>query len=175
MSKCERCGLPGKYGLDDKWHCLACGCEWVRQPDKVDLSTPRVSSVTGATRSDENGKGRPSLLPPWTILRLARHFEECSRPGGYPERNWEKGIPLSRFVDSAFRHLEQWWGGDRSEPHEISALWNLLCLVETQHRIAIGLLPDNLDDRPTRTLTLKEPDHGVVESPETGGPNSNVV
>jgi hypothetical protein len=131
--------------------------EWVARMEKQikehgiapKLDVPKVESGTGAKRSDASGKGRPSLIPPWALERLAQHFEQCSvGPHGYPERNWEKGIKISRFVDSTSRHL---WGvlsGDTSEPHAVSLLWNTICMLETLHRIETGELPAELNDLP---------------------------
>ena len=106
-------------------------------------------------------------MPPWALLRLGEHFEACCQPDGYPPRNWERGIPLSRFHDAMFRHLEQWWGGDRSEPHLVALLWNALCCLETTHRIANARLPVELNDMPERTLGF-EPTEEVVVSAKEG-------
>ena len=62
-------------------------------------SGERIEFETGAVRDTTTGKGRYDLLSPIAIKRLAQHFEN----GGlkYKDRNWEKGIPLKRFLDSA--------------------------------------------------------------------------
>ena len=53
----------------------------------------------------------------------------------YGERNWEKGIPLSSYINSAVRHLMKYLRGDVDERHDRAFLWNLLCAVWTQkHR-----------------------------------------
>jgi hypothetical protein len=117
---------------------------------EIDLTAVKVASETGAIRSDASGKGRLDLLPPWAVLRLAKHFEAASTGAeGYPERNWEKGVRVSRLISSALRHLLQYLGGDRSEPHEVSAAWNVMVLLETVHRVESGLLPSELMDIPT--------------------------
>lgn len=111
-------------------------------------SGQRKVFTTGGQRDRQEGKGRYDLLPPDAIHRLAQHFE-----GGaikYNDRNWEKGLPLSRFLDSATRHLFQYLGGDREEDHMIAAAWNALCFVQTQIWIEQGLLPKELDDLPRR-------------------------
>ena len=63
----------------------------------------RQQFVTGAVRDRQAGKGRFDLLPALAVTRLARHFEKGAAK--YGDRNWEQGIPLSRFLDSALRHL----------------------------------------------------------------------
>ena len=100
----------------------------------------------GALREMAPGKGRFDLLSPLADAELAKHMERGATK--YSARNWEQGLPLSSFVDSARRHLGQLLLGDETEPHAVAALWNLHCLVHTQEAIRLGLLPEDLDDLP---------------------------
>ena len=61
------------------------------------------------------------------LLRLARHYENGAKK--YDERNWEKGIPASRFADSALRHMFKYMDGQDDEDHLIAAIWNLCGLA----------------------------------------------
>ncbi len=62
--------------------------------------------------------------PHQALLDLARHAEEGAKK--YGEDNWQKGIPLNVYVDSAARHYCQWrTSGDRI--HLTSCLWNVIC------------------------------------------------
>ena len=45
----------------------------------------------------------------------------------YGPRNWQKGIPLDRYVDSGIRHYMKHLRGDDDERHDRAALWNMLC------------------------------------------------
>ena len=45
----------------------------------------------------------------------------------YGPRNWQKGIPLDRYVDSGIRHYMKHLRGDADERHDRAALWNMLC------------------------------------------------
>ena len=101
---------------------------------------------TGAQRDTRENKGRFDLLPPRAITALAIHFEKGAKK--YQPRNWEKGIPLSRFLDSALRHTFKFLQGETDENHLIAAIWNLVCLYETKERIKEGILPEELDDLP---------------------------
>lgn len=93
-------------------------------------SGDRTQFETGAVRDMHEGKGRCDLLPPNALLRLAKHFEKgCLK---YGDRNWEKGIPCSSFLDSALRHLFKYMDGMNDEDHLASAMWNLVCLAETE-------------------------------------------
>lgn len=117
-------------------------------------SGERTKFKTGAVRDLRSGKGRFDLVPPAPIRALAIHFEKGAKK--YGPRNWEKGIPLSKFLDSAERHLQEIKEGMNDENHPISALWNLVCYYETLLRIQNGELPKSLDDMP-RKITLPNP------------------
>lgn len=93
----------------------------------------RHKFASGAVRDMHDGKGRCDLLPPRAILRLARHFEEGAKK--YGERNWEKGIPINSFIDSAIRHIMKYMAGQDDEDHLVAAAWNLMCAMETEERL----------------------------------------
>ena len=116
-------------------------------------SGKRQKFETGALRDTEEGKGRYDLLPARAIELLAKHFEAGANK--YSARNWEKGMPLSRYIDSALRHLFKALEGQKDEPHLVAALWNIACLIDTQERIKEGLLPKELDDLPKRKLKIE--------------------
>jgi len=95
-------------------------------------SGTRREFETGAVRDMAEGKGRCDLLPPRAILRLARHFENgCKK---YGDRNWERGIPINSFIDSAIRHIMKFMAGKTDEDHLVSAAWNLMCAMELEER-----------------------------------------
>jgi hypothetical protein len=115
--------------------------------DSVKDSGERQNFDTGSVRDTNIGKGRFDLLPPYALLRLAQHYENGAVK--YGDRNWELGQPLSRYLDSAIRHLMKALMGLEDEDHFCAAGWNILSIVETQMRIKLGLLPEELDDLPT--------------------------
>jgi len=102
--------------------------------------------TTGSQRDSRQGKGLYVLLPARAMAKLAKHFEEGA--ARYGDRNWERGQPLSRYMDSALRHAFRHLKGDRDEEHAVAAAWNLLCMVDTEERIKEGKLPAELDDLP---------------------------
>lgn len=109
--------------------------------------TPRLrreTFTTGAQRDSREGKGRYDLLPPRATHRKARVCERGA--ASYGERNWEKGMPISRFIDSAMRHVFQYLRGKADEDHLAQAAWNLDAALETEERIGEGLLPGSLSD-----------------------------
>ena len=112
----------------------------------------RTQFQTGAVRDMHQGKGRCDLLPPNALLRLARHFETGSLK--YGDRNWELGIPCHSFADSGMRHLLKFMAGDTDEDHLIAAIWNLMCLAETEQ------LRPEMQDIPSRDRKGSEPENG---------------
>ena len=115
---------------------------------------------TGSIRDTSAGKGRFDLLPMLALFRIAKHFENGSLR--YLPRNWEQGIPLSCFWDSAFRHMMKMMLGMDDEDHCAAAGWNLMCFIETKMRIELGILPKELDDMP-KTFQNKEVMEKLVE------------
>jgi hypothetical protein len=93
-------------------------------------SGKRQLFTTGAVRDIQTGKGRFDLLPPKAIIRLAKHFENGAAK--YGDRNWERGIPVSRYLDSALRHLFKYLDGYKEEDHLAAALWNISCALQTE-------------------------------------------
>ena len=68
------------------------------------------------------------------LLEVSKHFEEGAKK--YGENNWQKGIPISCYINSAIRHYLKWRRGDRDEPHDRAFVWNLLCCVwEVDHHV----------------------------------------
>lgn len=63
------------------------------------------------------------------FLELSIHFEEGAE--NYKERNWELGIPVHSFLDSAARHRIKMLRGDTDERHDRAFGWNILCAIWT--------------------------------------------
>ncbi len=127
---------------------------------------------TGAVRSSPSGKGRYDLFLALThmIFRVSRHFENGEVV--YGPDNWLKGLPLRRYIDSAFRHLCQYVAGDEKEDHLAAAIWNLMCHGETRNEIEVGRLPESLNDMPFREqqpagVWIKEQEQKHVEQVPT--------
>lgn len=111
--------------------------------------------ATGAQRDARAGKGRYDLISTHAMKRLALRLEQGA--AHYGDRNWEKGMPLMRCVDSLKRHLDQWIEGRLSEDHLAGVLFNAMALADMDTRIERGELPESLDDRPWRKDTTPEP------------------
>ena len=86
-------------------------------------SGSREAYSSGAVRDRKEYKGRFDLLPWVAIRQLALHCEFGAIK--YGERNCEKGMPVSSLLDSAVRHIGDFFEGKKDEPHLVSAFWNI--------------------------------------------------
>jgi hypothetical protein len=128
-------------------------------------SGEREQHATGAVRDVRGGKGRFDLLPTRSIRRLAGVYERGALK--YADRNWEKGMPLSRYMDSALRHTFQYLEGQRDEDHLAQAAFNLLAVIDHEERIQAGLLPAHLNDLPQLPNVSKPLDQTGSLSPSS--------
>lgn len=63
------------------------------------------------------------------FLEVSKHFEEGAKK--YGENNWQKGIPVHCYIDSAVRHYLKFLRGDKDEPHDRAFCWNIMCAIWT--------------------------------------------
>ena len=104
--------------------------------------------TTGALRESKEGKGKPHLLLagfPRALMVLSRHMDcELGR-----QRNWEKGLPESSLIDSAFRHLLGYVSGvseDSPEYNLTACAWNIMVLLEEYLRVQDGVMDEDVLD-----------------------------
>ncbi len=126
---------------------------------------------TGAVR-DTGGKGRMDLLPWSALIRVSKHMEDAILPDPetgtphYPERNWEKGLPIHSMIDSAFRHLAKYVDGWVDEDHLGAAATNLLMAMwMEEHKPDMQDIPSR---RPPVASSLPSDPSGVLEQPPAG-------
>lgn len=103
---------------------------FIRRRDENDIYSAIKSFIAIAYNDNANK----------AILELSMHYEGGAAK--YAERNWEKGINLHCYVDSATRHYLKYFDGWDDEPHDRAVLWNLFCLLWTYHN------KPELDDLP---------------------------
>lgn len=66
------------------------------------------------------------------MLEVSIHFEQGAKK--YGEYNWQKGIPVNCYIDSAIRHFLKFLRGDEDEPHDRAFVWNIMCCIwEVMH------------------------------------------
>lgn len=123
-------------------------------PYELKDSGARQEFATGAKRDTQDGKPRFSLITPFGLERVAWIYTEGAKK--YGDNNWQKGIPFSRYLDSAERHLMMFKQGRLDEDHIAQAVWNLLAIM---HHQAVG--PADLDDLPQYDLEYDHDLEGV--------------
>jgi len=87
--------------------------------------------VSGAIRDTNEAKPRYDLIPPDPLRRLADVYYR----GGqlYGDNNWTQGVPCSRFLSSAMRHIEAARSGDKQEDHWAQAVWNIMGIMHFEN------------------------------------------
>lgn len=70
---------------------------------------------------------------PTLMLDVAKHFENGALK--YGEHNWQKGIPISRYIDSALRHLMKDLAGETDEDPAAAFVWNCMCAAWTMEHL----------------------------------------
>jgi hypothetical protein len=113
---------------------------------------------SGAVRDRAAGKGRYDLLATQMMMRLARHYEAGAIK--YSDRNWEKGMPFSVYIDAAMRHLIKYIAGWNDEDHLAAVIWNIAAIMFMEERN-----PD-LDDLPDHKREAVDMLKWVVRRPE---------
>ena len=80
--------------------------------------------------TEENWKGMLKLHGfAQMCMDLSVHYKNGALK--YAERNWEKGLPIHSFIDSAIRHLCKEILGWTDEPHLIACVWNVVGALYT--------------------------------------------
>lgn len=126
-------------------------------------SGKRTTFKSGAQKELVVEKGRYDLLPgaamsiipfskmdPDGVHVLAKTYGKGVKK--YSPRNWEKGLPLWSFMDSALRHLYKAKAGKKDEDHLGQALWNIVGYIDTEIFIDRGKFGEELRDPKPRTF-----------------------
>ena len=100
---------------------------------KMHDSGKRQQFETGAIRDTTDGKGRFDLISPEILFRLAKWSQLGSIK--YSDRNWEKGIPISRCIDSAMRHFVEYLDGWDDEDHLAACVWNCQAVMHFEKHL----------------------------------------
>ncbi len=61
------------------------------------------------------------------LLEVSKHYEDGAEK--YGEYNWQKGLPVNCYINSAIRHYLKWLRGDTDERHDRAFVWNLMCCI----------------------------------------------
>ena len=109
---------------------------------------------TGAKRDSATGKPRPDLISGFATQRRAKVMELGATKYGI--RNWEKGMPLSVFLASATRHLNQFMLGESDEEHLAHCAFNLVAIMHGQEMLRRGIWPAEYNDLPDYTVRTRD-------------------
>jgi hypothetical protein len=108
-------------------------------------SGERQQFTTGAVRDTAGDKPRIDLISPFAKRRLGEWLRKGASK--YSERNWEKGMPISRVLASLERHLTAYEAGENDEDHMAAVMCNAMFVLHYEEMIQRGVLPAELDDR----------------------------
>lgn len=61
------------------------------------------------------------------LLEVSVHYEEGAIK--YGENNWQKGIPVNCYLNSAIRHYIKYLRSDTDERHDRAFIWNIMCCI----------------------------------------------
>lgn len=93
-------------------------------------SGERTEFDSGAVRDMHEGKGDMLSMPWAALLRVSKHYENGAKK--YGRFNYQKGIPVSSFLDSAMRHLAKYIAGYDDEDHLSAAAFNVLGAIQME-------------------------------------------
>jgi len=110
-------------------------------------SGQRANFETGAVRDIQTNKPRYDLISPLALKRVAQLMARGAEK--YDERNWEKGIPMSRCYASMLRHAFQYGTGDTDEDHLAAVCFNAMAIMhfEENQRFDLMDMPFELHDK----------------------------
>lgn len=126
----------------------------VKKFTSVKDSGARQDFTTGSVRDTNEGKPRFDLITPIALYELAIHYANGSKK--YGDRNWEKGQPLHRYIESLERHLFKEKMGFVDENHAAALIWNAMAYLHTKRMIEAGDLPKDLDTMPKYSDNIRK-------------------
>jgi len=109
---------------------------------------------TGATRDTEDGKfDYEGFLSSLTLRRYAEYMHKHRKQSDGKMRasdNWQKGIPLTAYMKSLWRHLVDLWTAHRGDHWHSGDREEALCAIIFN---ASGYLHELLKAKPQKGLT----------------------
>jgi hypothetical protein len=124
---------------------------WQKQIDDATGALEPQPATEQAKRYDK-GKNRLGLMSIPALWEIGQVYTMGAAK--YADRNWEKGMPYTKTMDAALRHIFKWLAGHRNDEesglhHLAHAAWNLIALLHYElGNYDMGLLDD-------RSLTSK--------------------
>jgi Domain of unknown function (DUF5664) len=108
----------------------------------------RTTYDTGAIREAAPDKPSVEGISPFALFRLGALMTKANiKYGDY--RNWEKGMPITRYIGGIIRHTFLYLARDSSEDHLASIMWNAMAIAHHEEvGSTTGKTFQDLDDRP---------------------------
>lgn len=126
---------------------------------------------TGAVRDSNEDKGRMDLLAWNAQLRVSRLYQKGAIR--YKPHNWEAGIPVSDFIDSALRHIAKYLCGCDDEDHLAAAHFNIDGAMEMeQTHPELVDIPNRQGKRSFNYFEPNEPQKAILDFGEDDGGNN---
>lgn len=116
-------------------------------------SGSRDTFSTGCVRDNGEKKPRPDLISPFAKFRLGDWLRKGAEK--YDERNWEKGMSISRCLEAIDRHYCQYQMGMKNEDHMAAVMCNAMFILHYEEMIKRGVLPPSLNDMPDYSLGIQ--------------------
>lgn len=109
-----------------------------------------------AVREADPNKSSLEGISPFALKRLGMLLTKANaKYGNY--RNWEKGMPIMRYVGGILRHTAEYEIGDTSEDHLAAIMWNAMCVMHHEEvGSTSGFTFEELDDRPRWKETMEK-------------------
>lgn len=123
--------MANLFGKDERLYSIITDLSWMLDPESKcpePFSTNAIYNFVAYCKNKDLEDVTLSDIAEY-MLEVAVHFEEGAKK--YGEHNWEKGIPLNSYIDSATRHLMKYVSGMTDERHDRAFLWNILAYAYT--------------------------------------------
>ncbi len=140
----------------------------MKTKNTVETSTLTPSNVetlsTGCKRQKTDGRGSYELITPFAHERVAKLYEWGAHDDHRGNRNWEKGCPFSRCIQSIERHITKIKMREPDEEHDdnlAAIVFWANAMMHYQEMIKRGRLPAELDDMPHYTVLENLTSHAV--------------
>lgn len=102
----------------------------------------------GAIREDDPDKALVEGISPYAIMRLGSLFTKGHKKYG-DFRNWEKGMPITRYIGAIMRHTALYMMRDTREDHLAAIMWNAAAIIHHEEvGTSTGKSFEDIDDRP---------------------------
>lgn len=128
-------------------HCVP--VKQARRLKRLPDSGKRASFGKGrAIREADPNKPTLEGISPYALHRLGMHLTRAAFKYG-DFRNWEKGMPVMRYLGGILRHALEYEKRDNSEDHLAAIMWNAMAIIHHEEvGSTSGASFKELDDRP---------------------------